>query len=183
MTREGGLWHLLDSRRSLRRLSNVESRSARAPAAQVDRDSTGRRRAAPTASSAPASSSASAARARPGRAREADAPGGAARDASEALTASASLTASEMVFAEGDFASPWVGLKAHACVDDCLLQLRVEYYTMLVAGQNLAYTDESDEGVAKAATEERSPATLTKRDAAEIYGKAVFWEGANADTR
>lgn len=69
--------------------------------------------------------------------------------------------------AEGDLVSPWVGLEAHRLVRERVAGLRREYTQLLVSGQMI------DEKVIDV--------TLSQADACELYGKAVFWEGASAD--
>jgi len=73
----------------------------------------------------------------------------------------------ELSLQENDLTSPWVGLEAHRLVRELVKGLQREYKQLLVSGQRI---DENTHDV-----------TLSHADACELYGKAVFWEGASAD--
>ena len=73
----------------------------------------------------------------------------------------------ELSLQENDLTSPWVGLEAHRLVRELVKGLQREYKQLLVSGQRI---DEHTHDV-----------TLSHADACELYGKAVFWEGASAD--
>ncbi|KAH8059483.1 hypothetical protein JL720_13839 [Aureococcus anophagefferens] len=77
------------------------------------------------------------------------------------------------IYVEEDATSPWVSLEAHARVRAVVDNLRQEFYGVVSAGQNV--------WVGERSWDQRGPFALSDRDAAEIYGKVVFWEGADAD--